>query len=117
MNDWGNEGSIPDRTQNMIDTVKAFRAEGDPIDCAGMEGRIAGNLLRPTSFIPRRRPRTNLLHSLVSAVRCLQDARITVDPRHKTFLVEMAQAWHRLAERETLGRNDYASVSELDRGD
>ena len=30
------------------------------------------------------------------AVRCLQDARTTVDPRHKTFLVEMAQAWQRL---------------------
>jgi endo-1,4-beta-xylanase len=40
MNDWGNEGSILDRTQNMIDTVKAFRAEGVPIDCAGMEGSI-----------------------------------------------------------------------------
>jgi len=50
-------------------------------------------------------------------VRCLQDARTTVDPRHKTFLVEMAQAWQRLAERETHGRSDYASVSELDRGD
>jgi endo-1,4-beta-xylanase len=40
MNDWGNEGSIPDRTQNMIDTVKAFRAEGVPIDCVGMEGHL-----------------------------------------------------------------------------
>jgi endo-1,4-beta-xylanase len=40
MNDWGNEGSIPDRTQNMIATVKAFRAEGVPIDCAGMEGHL-----------------------------------------------------------------------------
>jgi hypothetical protein len=52
------------------------------------------------------------------AVRCLQDARTTVDPRHKTFLVEMAQAWQRLAERETHARNGYTcSVSELDRGD
>ena len=52
------------------------------------------------------------------AVRCLQDARTTVDPRQKTFLVEMAQAWQRLAERETHARNGYAcSVSELDRGD
>ena len=34
------------------------------------------------------------------AVRCLQDARTTVDSRQKTFLVEMAQAWQRLAERE-----------------
>ena len=33
------------------------------------------------------------------AVRCLQDARTTVDPRHKTFLVEMAQARQRLAEQ------------------
>jgi endo-1,4-beta-xylanase len=40
MNDWGNEGSLPDRTQNMIETVKAFRAEGVPIDCAGMETHL-----------------------------------------------------------------------------
>ena len=40
MNDWGNEGSVPDRTQNMIDTVKAFKAEGIPIDCAGMEAHL-----------------------------------------------------------------------------
>jgi hypothetical protein len=51
-------------------------------------------------------------------VRCLQGARTTVDPRQKTFLVEMAQAWQRLAERETHARDGYAcSVSELDRGD
>ena len=41
MNDWGNEGSIPVRTQNMIDAVKAFRAEGIPIDCAGMEAHLS----------------------------------------------------------------------------
>lgn len=40
MNDWGNEGSIPDRTRNMIEIVKSFRAEGVPIDCAGMEGHL-----------------------------------------------------------------------------
>ena len=40
MNDWGNDGSFPDRTQNMIDTVKAFRAEGVPIDCVGMEAHL-----------------------------------------------------------------------------
>jgi endo-1,4-beta-xylanase len=37
MNDWGNDASIPDRTQNMIDAVRAFKAEGIPIDCVGME--------------------------------------------------------------------------------
>lgn len=40
MNDWGNEGSIPDRTQNMIDAVRAFKAEGIPIDCVGMESHL-----------------------------------------------------------------------------
>jgi endo-1,4-beta-xylanase len=40
MNDWGNEGSIPDRTQNMIDAVRAFKAEGIPIDCVGMEAHL-----------------------------------------------------------------------------
>jgi hypothetical protein len=50
------------------------------------------------------------------AVRCLQDARETVDPRQKVLLVEMAQAWQRLAEREA--RSDYScSAAELDRGD
>ena len=52
------------------------------------------------------------------AVRCLQNARTTVDPRQKTFLAEMAQAWQRLAEREAHARNGYVcSASELDRGD
>lgn len=40
MNDWGNEGSIPSRTENMIETVKALRAEGVPIDCVGMEAHL-----------------------------------------------------------------------------
>jgi endo-1,4-beta-xylanase len=40
MNDWGNEGSVPDRTRNMLEAVKAFRNEGIPIDCAGMEAHL-----------------------------------------------------------------------------
>jgi hypothetical protein len=50
------------------------------------------------------------------AARCLQDARETIDPRQKALLVQMAQAWQRLAEREA--SNDYScSAAELDRGD
>jgi len=44
MNDWDNDGTPPqsnpngvDRTANMIAAVKAFKAEGVPIDCVGME--------------------------------------------------------------------------------
>jgi hypothetical protein len=52
------------------------------------------------------------------AARCLQEARTTVDPRHKVFFIEMAQAWQRLAEREAIAANGHISpVSELDRGD
>ena len=40
MNDWGNEGSVSDRTQNMINTVKALKGEGIPIDCVGMEAHL-----------------------------------------------------------------------------
>lgn len=40
MNDWEIEGDAPVRTQNMIDAVKAFRAEGVPIDCVGMQGHL-----------------------------------------------------------------------------
>ena len=46
MNDWGNEGSVPDRTKNMINAVKTFRAEGIPIDCAGWK-RISTSTQHP----------------------------------------------------------------------
>jgi hypothetical protein len=52
------------------------------------------------------------------AVRCLQEARTTTDSQHKSFLVEMAQAWRRLAEQATADSNQSdGSVTELDRGD
>jgi GH35 family endo-1,4-beta-xylanase len=41
MNDAANEGSNPTRAQNMISTVQAFRAEGIPIDCVGMEAHLS----------------------------------------------------------------------------
>jgi endo-1,4-beta-xylanase len=48
MNDWDNDGTPPqanpngvDRTANMIAAVKAFKAEGVPIDCVGMEAHGA----------------------------------------------------------------------------
>lgn len=40
MNDAGNDGSVPDKTQNMIDIVRTLKAEGVPIDCVGMEAHI-----------------------------------------------------------------------------
>lgn len=40
MNDWGNEGGVPDRTRNMIDAVRHLKAEGVPIDCVGMEAHL-----------------------------------------------------------------------------
>ena len=53
------------------------------------------------------------------AVRCLQEARTTTDSQHKSFLVEMAQAWRRLAEHATaacINQTDI-SVTVPDRGD
>jgi endo-1,4-beta-xylanase len=41
MNEWAIEGSILERTQNMIDAVRAFKAEGIPIDCVGMEAHLS----------------------------------------------------------------------------
>ena len=49
MNDWGNEGGVPDRTQNMIDAVKALRAEGVPIDCVEWKRISIRNQHRRTS--------------------------------------------------------------------
>jgi len=53
------------------------------------------------------------------ATRCLQEARVTADSRLKGFLVEMAQAWQRLAaERVTSVKSGQdRSISEPDRGD
>jgi hypothetical protein len=52
------------------------------------------------------------------AVRCLQEARTTTDSQHKSFLVEMAQAWRRLAEHATSEVNQAdGPVTEPDRGD
>jgi endo-1,4-beta-xylanase len=40
MNEHGTEGSVPDRTQNMIDAVRRFKAEGIPIDCVGIQTHL-----------------------------------------------------------------------------
>jgi hypothetical protein len=52
------------------------------------------------------------------AARCLQEARKTADSQHKAFLVEMAQAWQRLAEQATNVKDaQVCSDSAPDRGD
>lgn len=52
------------------------------------------------------------------AARCLEEARNTVDPRHKAFLVEMGQAWQRLADQAAnVTGTKVSPVSEPDRGD
>ena len=52
------------------------------------------------------------------AVRCLQEARVIADSEHKAFLVEMAQAWQKLADQEMNFKGVQASSnSEPDRGD
>jgi hypothetical protein len=53
------------------------------------------------------------------AARCLQEARSAPDSQQRSFLVEMAQAWRKLAEQSTnadVGQTDI-TVSEPDRGD
>jgi len=52
------------------------------------------------------------------AARCLQEARATSDFKLKTFLVEMAQAWQRLADQaKVVGSLTSSPSSEPDRGD
>jgi hypothetical protein len=43
------------------------------------------------------------------AARCLEEARVTIDPRLKGFLAEMAQEWQRLVE-ETSGATDLTKI-------
>ena len=53
-----------------------------------------------------------------NAVRCLQEARVTIDSGHKAFLVEMAQVWQKLADQaKALKGVQISSDSEPDRGD
>jgi hypothetical protein len=51
------------------------------------------------------------------ATRCLREARTTSDSKHKAFLVEMAQAWQRLADQAKVIGTAQTSGSEPDRGD
>ena len=52
------------------------------------------------------------------AVRCLEAARLVVDPGHKAFLVEMAQAWQKLADQAANFKGVQVSTnSDPDRGD
>ena len=52
------------------------------------------------------------------AARCLEEARVTIDPRLKAFLGEMAQEWQRLV-KETSGAKDLTNIQgpESDPGD
>jgi hypothetical protein len=52
------------------------------------------------------------------AVRCLEEARVTIDPRLKAFLAEMAQEWQRLVE-EANGAKNLPKIQgpEVDPGD
>jgi hypothetical protein len=53
------------------------------------------------------------------AARCLQEARSAPDSQQRSFLVEMAQAWRKLAEHATNAnvRQTSIPISEPDRGD
>jgi len=53
------------------------------------------------------------------ATRCLQEARVIPDSEQRSFLVEMALEWQKLADQATHtvnGQTDTA-ISEPDRGD
>jgi hypothetical protein len=51
------------------------------------------------------------------ATRCLQEARATFDSRWKAFLIEMAQAWQRLADQAKVMGAAHTSSSAPDPGD
>jgi len=53
------------------------------------------------------------------ATRCLEEARKASDLKQKTFFIDMAQEWQRLAERATVADRSCVNVSnsEPDRGD
>jgi hypothetical protein len=51
------------------------------------------------------------------AMRCLQEAGATTDPRLKALLAEMAQEWQRLAEEANRKSEQHFRNPEADPGD
>jgi hypothetical protein len=51
------------------------------------------------------------------AARCLQEARSAPDSDNRCLLIEMAQAWRRLAEHAITANFRQPEISEPDRGD
>jgi hypothetical protein len=51
------------------------------------------------------------------AARCLQEARAASDSDNRSFLVEMAQAWRRLAEHAITANVHQYDIPKQDRGD
>jgi hypothetical protein len=53
------------------------------------------------------------------AARCLQEARTMPDSQHRSFLIEMAQAWRKLAEQAMGAKGVRTNTLNLepDRGD
>jgi hypothetical protein len=51
------------------------------------------------------------------AARCLREARAALHSDQRSFLVEMAQAWRKLAEHATTANVRQTEIPELDRGD
>jgi hypothetical protein len=52
------------------------------------------------------------------AARCLEQARADPDSKHRLFLMEMAEAWRRLAEKANANAGyTETPISESDRGD
>lgn len=53
------------------------------------------------------------------AMRCLEEARAAPDSSQRSFLIEMAQAWRRLAEQAANAKVSQTEIpiSEPDRGD
>ena len=51
------------------------------------------------------------------AARCLQEARAAPDSDNRSLLVEMAQAWRKLAEHTTTAKVHQTDIPEPDPGD
>lgn len=52
------------------------------------------------------------------AVRCLEEARATIDPGLKGFLAEMAREWQRLADEAKTEKLEHSGAGpEIDPGD
>jgi hypothetical protein len=111
----------PAHTEPAEEAFLAAIAIAQQQKARSFELRAAMSMARPFHCVFSASPRGQmgtLKNYQRYAARCLEQARADPDSKHRLFLIEMAEAWRRLAEKANAS-DGYTEtpISEPDRGD